>query len=106
MFNSNSNYPPGAANDPRAPYNQVDNDEIKIRVGIDIHLYKEFELYTSNYDIDEDGTPILDNNTLRDLVDSEIFLPHEAYLFVDSNRPRAKRDLNGWNLVDMEVEEV
>lgn len=105
MFNSNSNYPPGAANDPRAPYNQVDNDEIKVRVGVDIHLYKEFEFYTSNYDIDEDGVPILYNNTLRDLVEDEVSLPHKAYLFID-NKDKARKDLEGWDLVDMEVEEV
>ena len=54
------NYPLGAEHDPRAPYNQKENEDKEIEVDITLTLRKTAKILTSDYDItdcgkDEDG---------------------------------------------------
>ena len=53
------NYPPGAANDPRAPYNEVDTPKKEFYVCISQTLSKSVSVTTSDYnqelDYDEDS---------------------------------------------------
>lgn len=52
------NYPAGAANDPRAPYNQVDPEAVGFNVSATFTLEKTFELMTVQYEggeTDEEG---------------------------------------------------
>lgn len=57
------NYPPGAANDPNAPYNQVDPEEVDVDICVSISLSKTTTITTSDYvanewedcERDEDG---------------------------------------------------
>ena len=53
------NYPPGAKYDSRAPYNQIDNKPIEIKLRVTITLTKDITLTTTDYTlengIDEDG---------------------------------------------------
>ena len=44
------NYPAGAANDPRAPYNQVDPPAVAFNVAASFTLEKTFELTTVQYE--------------------------------------------------------
>ena len=44
------NYPAGAANDPRAPYNQVDPEAVAFNVAATFTLEKAFELTTVQYE--------------------------------------------------------
>lgn len=52
-------YPPGAENDPNAPYNQIDNDPRSFEVSVVTTLSKNTSVETSDYtqcvDEDEDG---------------------------------------------------
>lgn len=47
------NYPPGAAHDPRAPYNQVDPPERCFNVSASYTLNRSVDVTTSEYDDDE-----------------------------------------------------
>lgn len=49
----NDNYPPGAANDPNAPYNQRENDPIEVEVDYSISLFKPAVVETTNYETEE-----------------------------------------------------
>jgi hypothetical protein len=44
------NYPAGAANDPRAPYNQVEPEAVAFNVSATFTLEKTFELMTVQYE--------------------------------------------------------
>ena len=44
-----NNYPPGAANDPRAPYNQPDIEEEVFEIKVSITLSKEVKVSTDDY---------------------------------------------------------
>lgn len=46
------NYPPGAANDPLAPYNEVDPPEKLFDIIISCSLSKELSVYSHDYDPD------------------------------------------------------
>lgn len=43
------NYPIGAANDPRAPYNEPLTSKVRVEVGVELGLFVDVEV------IDEDG---------------------------------------------------
>lgn len=49
-MNYSDNYPAGAANDPRAPYNQVDPEAVAFNVAATFTLVKTFELMTVQYE--------------------------------------------------------
>lgn len=78
------NYPPGAANDPHAPYNQVENPEITVKIGVWYTVYKEIEVETSDYELEkdesEDGTYInrnFDNTDFYSLIEEELPSPED-----------------------------
>lgn len=59
--NMDDNYPLGAANDPNAPWNQVDPVELDVRVSASNTLSRQATIavtdYTSEVDYDDDGHP-------------------------------------------------
>ena len=50
----NGNYPPGAANDPRAPWNEPgDNDPIEVDVDYSVMMMRTATIKTTDYEIDK-----------------------------------------------------
>lgn len=104
------NYPPGAANDPNAPYNQCENPEVEIDVTVSITLSKTVKVLVTDYDIeediDEDGayrTLDFSNTNLRAAVEEQVILPQDASLYVDvGSNLKAADDLSGWHVDEME----
>ncbi len=58
------NYPPGAAHDPNAPYNQVSLPEVEFDVTCSISLSRTVQVYTDDYipECDDNGS-IIEYNT-------------------------------------------
>lgn len=82
------NYPPGAVNDPNAPYNQRDPEPIEIEVTISMTLSKTVKIYVDDYT--QDGSDIdFSECNLSQAVDDQITLPNE--------------EVEGWNVDDFEV---
>lgn len=106
------NYPPGAANDPNAPYNQVDPEEMEIEVTVSITLSKTVKIAVTDYEYfegerDEDGCSIppsydYSNCNLKEAVEQQVYLPHEAFKHLAVGH-RATEDLKGWEVDDFEV---
>lgn len=104
------NYPPGAANDPRAPYNEPPTEEREVEVTVSITLSKTVKVKVTDYEyfegeVDEDGynPPSYDysNCNLEAAVKEQIFLPHEAHQYVSDTIKQ--KDLEGWIVDDFEV---
>lgn len=104
------NYPPGAANDPRAPYNQKENPEVEVEVTVSITLSKTVKVLVTDYelieDVDEDGAYVVkdftDTNFLA-AVEEQVILPQDASLYVDvGSNIKAANDLSGWHVDEME----
>lgn len=105
-------YPLGAANDPRAPYNQKENPEVEIDVTVSVTLSKTVKVKVSDYKIlwegvDEDGDHFVDrdfsNTDLVSAVEEQIVLPQDASLYIDiGTNQKAANDLSGWNVDEME----
>ena len=109
-MNKMDNYPLGAANDPRAPYNQDENPEVEVEVTVSITLSKTVKVLVADYelveDTDEDGTIIekdfTDTNFLA-AVEEQIVLPQDASLYADvGSNLKAAYDLSGWHVDEME----
>ena len=93
------NYPPGAANDPLAPYNQCDPEPIEVEVTVSITLSKTVKIYVDDYiqeapEVDEDGHYYkgdidFSECNLSKAVKEQITLPNEK--------------VEGWNVDDFEV---
>ena len=82
------NYPPGAANNPNAPYNKRDPEPIEIEVTISMTLSKTVKIYVDDYT--QDGSDIdFSECNLSQAVDDQITLPNE--------------EVEGWNVDDFEV---
>lgn len=105
------NYPLGAANDPNAPYNQSEPEEMEIEVTVSITLSKTMKVIVTDYEYfegerDEDGyiLPSYDfsNCDLEAAVKEQIHLPHEAHKHMLEGT-QLKKDLEGWVVDDMEV---
>ena len=104
------NYPPGAANDPNAPYNQCENPEVEIDVTVSITLSKTVKVLVTDYeieeDVDEDGsyrTLDFSNTNLQAAVEEQVILPQDASLYVDVGAHlQAANDLSGWHVDEME----
>jgi len=104
------NYPLGAANDPKAPYNQYENPEVEIEVTVSITLSKTVKVLVTDYDVDEgedeDGAyRELDfsNTNLQAAVEEQVILPQNASLYVDIGANlKAANDLSGWHVDEME----
>lgn len=105
-----SNYPPGAANDPNAPYNQVENPEVEIDVTVSITLSKTVQVLVTDYDLiideDEDGRYMerdFSGTNLLAAVEEQIILPQDASLYVDvGSNLKAADDLSGWHVDEIE----
>lgn len=61
-----SNYPAGAKNDPRAPYNQVTPEAKKFDVCISETLSKSTIVFSNDYTVeqDEEGDPVYDTSNI------------------------------------------
>lgn len=66
-MNTDGNYPPGAANDPNAPWNEKETPEREFEVCITQTLSKTVKVTTNNYipdgGVDEDGHYYFDADT-------------------------------------------
>lgn len=118
-------YPPGAENDPRAPYNQCEPKPIDIKVRVTLTMAKEFTIEVDDYivDIDEEHDPIIDtsNCNLEEAVKEQILFPNELPECIinifdqDLDLKRAKmpyclkkalKECENWNINELEIEEV
>ena len=104
------NYPPGAANDPRAPYNQYENPEVEVEVTVSVTLSKTVKVLVTDYDIiddvDEDGAVFerdFSNTNFLAAVEEQVILPQDASLYVDVGANlQVANDLSGWHVDEME----
>ena len=104
------NYPPGAAYDPRAPYNQKENPEVEIDVTVSITLSKTVKVLVTDYDLiedeDEDGKYVerdFSETNLLAAVEEQVILPQDASLYVDvGSNLKAANDLSGWHVDEIE----
>lgn len=104
------NYPPGAANDPSAPYNQYENPEVEVEVTVSVTLSKTVKVLVTDYDIiddvDEDGAVFerdFSNTNFLAAVEEQVILPQDASLYVDVGANlQAANDLSGWHVDEME----
>lgn len=94
-------YPPGAENDPNAPYNQSD-PETEI---------KEFEVtITLTKTIPIEVTSDLDSSDQRDeameYIKTEVCLPHELATFVEKDRVTKHfiEDSSDWELTEIDID--
>ena len=111
-MNSLGDYPLGAANDPRVPYNQKENPEVEINVTVSVTLSKTVKVKVNDYEVlaegkDEDGGYFVDrdfsNTDLISAVEDQIVLPQDASLYIDiGTNQKAVNDLSGWNVDEME----
>ena len=111
-MSSVGDYPLGAANDSRAPYNEVENPEVEINVTVSVTLSKTVQVKVKDYDIvdegvDEDGSYFCDmdfsETNLLAAVEEQIILPQDASLYVDiGSNLKAANDLSGWHVDEIE----
>lgn len=111
MF-STGDYPLGAANDSRAPYNEEENPEVELNVLVSVTLSKVVTVKVKDYDIvdegqDEDGNYYCDmdfsDTNLLAAVEEQIVLPQDSSLYVDvGSNLKAANDLSGWNVDEIE----
>jgi len=111
-MNSTGDYPLGAANDPRAPYNDIENPEVELNVLVSVTLSKVVTVKVKDYDIvdegqDEDGNYYCDmdfsDTNLLAAVEEQIVLPQDSSLYVDvGSNLKAANDLSGWNVDEIE----
>ena len=98
-------YPLGAKDDPRAPYNEKTLPEKEIEVLVSITLSKSFKIKVSDYSIIDDELDF-SNTNLKEAVEEQIVLPNEAHKLVVPFYPSdavAKHNLEGWNVDEFEV---
>lgn len=98
----NYNYPVGSDTSD-APWNQVDQPEMEIEVLVSVTLSKTVKVRVNDYkitDYEGNGDADFSECDLKGAVESQIFLPQEAYEFVTSSDIRP--DLEGWNVDDFE----
>ena len=111
-MNSLGDYPLGAANDPRAPWNEEENPEVEIDVTVNVTLSKTVKVKVKDYDVvdegvDEDGNyfcerDFSDTNLLA-AVEEQVILPQDASLYVDiGTSQKAADDLSGWHVDEIE----
>lgn len=111
-MSSLGDYPLGAANDPRAPWNEEENPEVEIDVLVSITLSKSVKVKVKDYDIvdegkDEDGDYYCEmdfsETNLLAAVEEQIVLPQDASLYVDiGTNLKAANDLSGWHVDEIE----
>lgn len=111
-MSSTGDYPLGAANDSRAPYNEVENPEVELNVLVSVTLSKVVTVKVKDYDIvdegqDEDGNYYCDmdfsDTNLLAAVEEQVVLPQDSSLYVDvGSNLKAANDLSGWNVDEIE----
>lgn len=112
MDDSLGGYPLGAANDPRAPWNEEENPEVEIDVTVSVTLSKTVKVKVKDYDIVEEGMnedgdyfcerDFTDTNLLA-AVEEQVILPQDASLYVDiGSNLKAANDLSGWHVDEIE----
>ena len=111
---NNYDYPIGA-DTADAPWNKNPNKPKEIEVLVSVTLSKSFRITVDDYEItgegkDEDGDYYQDidysNCDLHKAVDEQLVLPQEAHKWVvpfGMLDARVKKDLEGWNIDEMEV---
>lgn len=103
-------YPLGAKNDPRAPWNEEENPEVEIDVTVSVTLSKTVTVKVRDYDIvdnsDETGKDFyldFSGTNLLAAVEEQIVLPQDASLYVDvGSNLKAANDLSGWHVDEIE----
>lgn len=110
-MNNLGDYPLGAKNDSRAPWNEEENPEVEIDVTVSVTLSKTVKVKVKDYDIDEgtdeDGNYYCDidftDTNLLAAVEEQIILPQDASLYVDiGTNLKAANDLSGWHVDEIE----
>lgn len=105
------NYPPGAAYDPNAPYNQCEPEEREIEVTVSITLSKtvtisvtDYEYFEGEYDEEGSTPPSYDYSKcdLKSAVKEQVHLPQEAYKYLPIGH-KATKDLMDWEVDDLEI---
>ena len=103
MKSGNGNYPIGAQYDPSAPWNEPKLKEKEIDVTISITLSKTTKIPV--YILDDANN--LDNNYLKECVESSVCLPHNIKrisMLPDVTIPsKIVDDLDNWVVDDFEV---
>ena len=90
-----SNYPPGAENDPNAPYNEPLIPKKEFEAEILITLSKKVTVYSDEYNVEvynEQPYYSISEESLENAVKDQITLPHEM--------------LKDWNLENLEIEKL
>lgn len=106
------NYPMGANEDKRAPWNDDDLSPVEIAVTVSVTLSKTVKVKVKDYIIvdegkDEDGNyfcerDFSDTNLLA-AVEEQVVLPQDASLYVDvGSNLKAANDLSGWHVDEIE----
>lgn len=110
------NYPMGAKDDPRAPWNEQINTDKEIEVEVTVTLKKKLKILVDDYDVldsglDEDGNYYEDIDysecNLVDAVKSQHILPQEAADYITTNTNRGRKsfyDLRDWKLDDIDID--
>lgn len=109
-------YPEGAYNDPKAPWNQVDNPEREVEVTISVTLSKIEKIKVVDYNIidsghDKNGELFEDIDysdcNLQEEVESQVYLPQEIPFFLRNSGVTEMEELadeyEGWNVDDFTV---
>jgi len=105
-------YPLGAREDPKAPWNMIENPEVEIDVTVSITLSKTVTVKVKDYEVadegvDEDGLCFRDidfsDTNLLAAVEEQVILPQDASLYVDIGANlKAADDLSGWHVDEIE----
>ena len=108
------NYPAGAANDPRAPYNQTDPEKRESGVDVSYMVSRTCNVTTTNYDEDEMLQPMEDYEENYDKPTDLFRFAREAAKLLLANhdyrlgsRWRLKRVIDSstdWEITDREID--
>ena len=79
---NNWNYPIGS-DTPNAPWNEIDNPPIEVKVDVYITMTKCVTITTDKYSIDEDGNINFDDTELEKEVRNQVDLPIEDSNYKD-----------------------
>ena len=110
-MNSTGDYPLGAINDYRAPYNETENPEVELDVLVSVTLSKTVKVKVKDYDIVDEGLDEggyfcdrdFSETNLLAAVEEQVVLPQDASLYVDvGSNLKAANDLSGWNVDEIE----
>lgn len=111
------NYPPGAANDPNAPWNQKDLPKKLFSVAVSCSLSKDVDISSINYDFDDKLDCPWDDYTESEYTPSEIIeFAKQCAEYMLSNKDYKvkskyglKKMINsctGWNTDEENIEQV